>query len=60
MVVLVICNSNNEIATKLEDVAMIEVVGRKIRFIKPHCSGIAYEYQISSYRFQILPSYKEK
>lgn len=60
MVVLVIVKSNNEIATKLEDVTMIEVEGRKIRFVQPHCSGIAYEYRISDYRFQILPGYKEK
>ncbi len=59
MVVLII-SQDNKIEQKFEDVAMIEVHRRNFRVIQPHCSGIAYNYPIGNYRFQILPGYKEK
>lgn len=59
MIVLVISN-DNKIEYKFEDVAMIEIQRRTFRIIQPHLSSVAQDWPIASYRFQILPGYKEK
>ena len=59
MVVLII-SPENKIEQKFEDVAMVELQRRTFRIIQPHCSNVTHEWPTASYRFQILPSYKEK
>ena len=59
MVVLII-STDNKIAQKFDDVKMVEVQRRTFRIIQPHIGGIAYDWPIADYRFQILPSYQEK